>query len=139
MDGRSPAADFAVFRPAKRPFRPPTAFNRCENENFKAQRLIAYRRRFWRPRVRSGSVWGPFGVRSGSVRDPFRVRSGSVGVPFRFHSGPKTHINYCELTLVREIFMTKETYPLRYCKTIRVRTTGTLLPRYPSPKVPALA
>ena len=36
-------------------------------------------------------------MRSGSVRCPFGIRSGSVRVP-------KTHINYCELTLVRREF-----------------------------------
>ena len=33
--------------------------------------LIVSRRRFYSPRVRSGSARGPFGVRSGSVRAPF--------------------------------------------------------------------
>ena len=38
--------------------------------------VIVSRRRFYSPRVRSGSARGPFGVRSGSVRAPFGLRSG---------------------------------------------------------------
>ena len=68
-------------------------------------------RSVWDPRgVRSGTarspfslVQGPFGIRAGSVRGPFGVRLGSVRGPFGIRSGsvrdPKTHINYCELTL----------------------------------------
>ena len=40
--------------------------------------LIAYRKRFVRPRVRLGSIRDSFRVHSGSIREPFRICSGSV-------------------------------------------------------------
>ena len=80
-------------------------------ENLRSQSFGVRSGSVWGPReVRSGSARGPFGVRSGSARGPFSlvqgpfgVRAGSVRDPLGFRSGsicgPKTHINYCELTL----------------------------------------
>ena len=49
--------------------------------------LIAYRKRFVRPRVRLGSIRDSFRVHSGSIREPFGICSGSVGGSFVIHSG----------------------------------------------------